>query len=298
MKRKLILVLLVFLLMGLTACLEGVVFRDLAPVSTSKEESSSTVASPVAFSPAPTTPIPTKEPTNTPLTTPVPAERNRYGPAFGIAYGEPERYLAQGEQSQIREFEALNVPRASRKSLAHLGDIYRWLHQSFESYSAGGKTIGMVTVEQLLSERRVGGCHDVGLVYAAVVRELGYPAVMNRTNSIAWVERFQSGTPDPHVGHVFVEVYVGKSWVLIDPTNGWYVAEGYDPTNPVIPLQGQVAGANQERYGFSVERKGVDVWDMGLRSPEESTQAMDRFAQDLNLEGIIYPDYEFARFER
>jgi hypothetical protein len=37
---------------------------------------------------------------------------------------------------------------------------------------------------------------------------------------------------------------------------------------------------------------------MGLRSPEESTQAMDRFAQDLNLEGIIYPDYEFARFER
>jgi len=61
----------------------------------------------------------------------------------------------------------------------------------------------------------------------------------------------------PYVGHVFVEVFVAGQWVLVDSTNNWYVATGYDPANPVIPLRGGVAGSTAETSGFYVLRMGI-----------------------------------------
>jgi hypothetical protein len=229
--------------------------------------------------------------TPTPAPTPIPTIA--YQPAFDIDYAHPDRYLAQGEQSQISDPTVLDPQRTGDRSMAHLGDIYRWLKREFEAYRAGGKTIGVVTVDQLLEERRLGGCHDHGLVYAAVARELGYPAVMARTASIAWVGQFQAGEEGPHVGHVFVEVYLDGQWVLVDSTNGWYVAHGYDPADPVIPLTGNIAGSSDEVYGFIVEVKGIDTWAMGIHSPAESTQTMEEFAVQLDLASIVYPEYEF-----
>jgi len=244
--------------------------------------------------PAPTTtPPPTETPTS-PVVSP------DYQLAFGIDYAHPEQYVVQGEQSQVSNPEVLDRLRTNEPSVAHLGDIYRWLKSEFTTYSAGGKTIGVVTVDQLLEERRLGGCHDHGLVYAAVVRELGYPAIMVRTVSIAWVEQFQTDEKKAklHIGHVFVEVYVDDAWVLIDSTNGWYVEDGYDPADAVIPLRGNIAGSSNEIYGFYVECKGIDIWSFGIHSPAESIQAMDELARQLNLENIVYPFYEFQQFAR
>ena len=259
----------------------------------SLEEEIAVPASPTQV-PAFPTPEP-PPPTNTP--TPEPT-RIVYQPAFGIDYGHPELYLAQGEQSQISDPSIFDELRAEEQSLDHLGDIYRWLKSEFTPYKAGGRTIGVVTVEELLESRKLGGCHDHGLVYAAVARELGYPALMARTSSIAWMEKFKEGEKGPHVGHVFVEVYLEGKWMLIDSTNGWYVDEGFDPTDPVIPLKGPIAGSSEEIYGFYVERKGVDTWGFGIHSPEESTRAMDELALELNLGSIEYPEYEIQRFTK
>jgi hypothetical protein len=245
------------------------------------------------------TPSPTFTPTSIPTDTPASeAAIFDYQPAFGIDYAHPEQYLGQGEQSRISDPTVLDGLRAEEQSLAHLGDIYRWLKSEFTAYAARGRTIGVVTVDQLLTDRQLGGCHDHGLVYAAVARELGYPALMVRTNSIAWVEQFQAGEQGPHIGHVFVEVYLKGKWVLTDSTNGWYVEEGYDPADPVIPLRGQIAGSSDEIYGFYVGRKGIDIWGFGIHSPTESTQAMDEFARQLNLENVEYPEYRFQRFAK
>ena len=154
----------------------------------------------------------------------------------------------------------------------------------------------MVTVDELLVERRLGGCHDHGLVYSAVARELGYPAVMTETVSIAWVKQFQDGEAGTHIGHVFVEVYIEGKWVLIDSTNGYYIEDGYDTANPVIPLEGQIAGSNEEIYVFYVGRKGIDTWDFGIHSLDENNQAMDTLASQLNLDEIEYPQYDFKRY--
>lgn len=235
--------------------------------------------------------------TDTPPPTPETVSVN-YQPAFGIDYAHPEQYLAQGEQSTISDPTVLDRLRAETQSIAPLGEIYRWLKSEFTAYSAGGRTIGAVTVDQLLAEHRLGGCHDHGLVYAAVARELGYPALMARTASIAWVKQFQAGEQGPHVGHVFVEVYLDGKWVLIDSTNGWYVEDGYDPANPVIPLRGRIAGSSDEIYGFYVERKGIGTWTFGIHSPAESTQVMDDLARQLSLETIVYPEYTFQHFAK
>jgi hypothetical protein len=251
--------------------------------------------------------VPTSKLTSTATTTSIPKSTDTstpevayidYSSAFGIDYAHPEQYLARGEQSRISDPSVLDSLRVDEHSLEHLQDIYLWLKREFTGYAAGGKTIGVVTVDQLLADRQLGGCHDHGLVYAAVARELGYPSIMARTVSIAWVERFQAGEQGPHVGHVFVEVYLNGKWIFIDSTNGWYLTEGYDPTNPVIPLRGNIAGSSDEIYGFYVERKGIDTWSFGIHSPSESSQAMDELALDLKLESISYPDYNFQHFSK
>lgn len=246
------------------------------------------------------TAAPTPTDTATPTSQPTPeAVSVNYQMAFGINYARPEEYLAQGEQTQISNPALLDPLRTQEQSMAHLGDIYRWLQSEFTRNSAGGGTIGVVTVDQLLAERQLGGCHDYALVYAAVVRHLGYPAVMADSYSIAWIEQFQAGEPGrQHIGHVFVEVYLAGKWVLVDPTNGWYVEDGYDPADPVIPLRGAIAGSSDEIYGFYVGRKGSDTWACGFTSVSELTQAMDELARQLDLEAIAYPEYVFEHFTR
>ncbi len=265
----------------------------LLPASSWACQFSGVQPEPTPVPPSPISVLPTPIP---PTSTPSPGAR--YRPAFGIDYAHPEKYLAQGEQSHISDPTVLDSLRRDEQSIAHLGDVYRWLKREFTTYRAGGKTIGVVTVDELLAERRLGGCHDHGLVYAAVVRELGYPAIMARTVGIAWVKRFQAGEQGPQVGHLFVEVFLADKWVLIDPTNGRYVEDGYDPANPVIPLKGQVAGSDDELFGFYVECKGIDTWAFGIHSPDESRQAKKEFARQLNLEAIVYPQYTFQRFEK
>jgi hypothetical protein len=233
--------------------------------------------------------IPSRVPTNPP--------HQSYSSAYGIDYGQPEKYLIQGGQTRLSNPSVVDSLRRSDQSIAHLGEIYFWIQRGFKTWSAGGKTIGTVTTDQLLSERRLGGCHDWALVYASIARELGYPAVMVDALSIMWAKQFQAGEKGSYAGHVFVEVCIAGSWVLVDSTNNWYVERDYDPANPVIPLRGNIAGSNAENAGFYVMRKSVDTWGYGIRSNSELTRLMEETARALKLETLRYPPYEFRRFQ-
>ena len=159
------------------------------------------------YTPSPTfTPLPRPTPIPTPSRAPTEIPTKRYSIRFGIDYGHPEKYLAQGEQTHLSNPSIVNSLRRKEQSIAHLGEIYFWIKREFTTWSAGGKTIGAITTDQLLAERRLGGCHDWGLVYATVARELGYPVVTIDTASITWAKQFQSGQKGAYVGHVFVSV--------------------------------------------------------------------------------------------
>jgi hypothetical protein len=214
----------------------------------------------------------------------------QYSTAFGIDYSHPELYLAQGEQTRISNPAALDSLRGRQKGVAQLGAIYTWLRK-FETYSARGATIGKATVDEVLASHRLSGCHDFALIFAAVARELGYPAVMVDTASIDWIGRFQRGEQGSHVGHVFVEVYLTDRWILVDSTSGAYVERGYDPTNSVF--RETQSGSS---VGYYVMFKGIDTNAYGIYSNSELTQAMDSLARNVDVSAIAYPAYQWKVF--
>jgi Transglutaminase-like superfamily len=221
----------------------------------------------------------------------------RYPTVFGIDYSHPAMYLTQGEQSLISDPAMFDSLRGRLNNLAHLGEIYRWLHSEFEPYSTGGATIGKVTVDQVLASRRLSGCHDFALVYAAVARELGYPALMVDTANVGWISRFRNGEQGPLVGHVFVEVFLIDRWILIDSTSGQYLGRGYDPAHPIFsePGEGYYGGTSTS---YCVMWKGADTRAYGINSNEELHCAMESFAQGVSLAIVAYPAYIWQVFAR
>jgi len=261
------------------------------------------------YTPLPTyTPYPTQTPLPLPTQTPTPLPTSsrtptlttsqRYQPAFGIDYGHPEKYLAQGDQTRLSDPKVIDSLRGKPQSIANLGEIYFWIKRGFTAQAVGGSTIGVVTTDQLLQERRLGGCHDWGLVYASIARELGYPTVMVDTSSIALAKQLQAGKQMSWYGHVFVEVFVGGKWVLVDSTNNWYVEDGYDPANSIIPINIEdIPGTDQTTYGYYVMRKGLDTWGYGIHNVTELNRLQLQTSLQFNLKTIVYPPYNFQRFK-
>jgi len=223
-----------------------------------------------------------------------------YDTAFGIDYDNPDKYLSQGEQSKISDTKAIEKLYSEKKDMDHLCSIYNWLTSEFSSFTARGGHIGVVTVDQLLKERKLGGCHDYALVYSAVARHFGYPSVMLETASISWIKQFQEDREKAkaHKGHVFVEIYLDNKWILIDTTSGWYVKDNYNPAEPVIPLDKNNSEQQKEIYGYYAYLKGLDSWEMNIQSNSDTQNAMDETAIQIDLDNIHYPGYEFGRFFR
>lgn len=230
-------------------------------------------------------PSPSPAPTSAPISTatftppPNPTPGPLYGVAFDVDYTQPDRYLVPGEQTtitaEILPSELHDLP----PGLEQLKAIFTWLHRDFENWRAGGSTIGAITAGQLIEQHKLGGCHDYGLVFAAAARQLGYPAVMVDAADLLWMRRAAAGKQGSYKGHVFVEVYLEGRWMLIDSTNGWYIPDGYDPANPLLPVGD----------GFYVIRKGLDTWDYDIHSNQELQQLMDVTAAEQSGSELILP---------
>ncbi len=260
-------------LFGLSFCLVGFLIACASASPTAPP----TLAPQATYTPLPTytpyptpTPLPpptqTATPLPTPSRTPTLTASQRYQSVFGIDYGAPEKYLAQGEQTRLSNPKIVDSLRGKPQSIAHLGEIHAWIRRGFSSYAAGGTFIGKVTADQLMNERQLSGCHDWGLVYASMARDLGYPTVLIDASSIVLARELQAGKKMAWYGHVFVEVFVDGKWVRVDSTAGWYVENGYDPANAIIPLKADIPGSDQNTYGYYVMRKGLD--NVGVRNSQ------------------------------
>lgn len=211
-------------------------------------------------------------------------------------YSKPELYLAQGPQSALSSAtisgikEELGLP-AGAGYIRTLSVLYFWLTDGFESAPDGGATAGKTTAEDLIKSRRLGGCHDYALVYSAVLRELGYPALMADTVSLRWAREFKSDK-DPYFGHVFVEIYTGGKWRLTDAVTGRLILD-YDPSNQVIPL-----ALDREPKGYYAMFKGTDPKTYGIDSINSLNKTMIAFAAKLPGLAIKYPEYDMVAFTR
>ena len=170
-----------------------------------------------------------------------------------------------------------------------VAEIFCWKQNYFRTYSAGGKLVGRTTVNQIMKEKALSGCHDHGLVLVSVLRENGFPAVMVDAAGIQWAVDYSAAKRQDFSGHVFVEVYVSNSWYLIDSTSGKYI-ENYDPANPVIPLTN-----SDEEKGYFVLLKGLDPEGYGVTSLEQLKTFMKAFAEKVRIENIEFRQYDIKK---
>ncbi len=206
----------------------------------------------------------------------------------GIDYAHPELYLAQTEQSRISDPSVLDSLRGMKKGLAQLSAVYRWEMSRVEYNPAKTRRIPKVNVDNLLACGLVSGCTEFALVYSAIARELGYPAVIVHTVDIDGVRHCQRGEKGPFAGHAYVEVFLIDHWILVDSTAGEFVYAGYDLASPVIAGPG---GAKRYILG-----KSVDIDTYGQAGRYEDSPRMVFLANRLDVTTVVYPRYAWKSF--
>lgn len=173
-----------------------------------------------------------------------------------------------------------------------IAKIFNWKGSQFDKYAAGGKYVGKMSVNGLLKQKALSGCHDHGLILVSVLRAYGFPAIMVDSAGIQWAQAYNQGTQNGLSGHIFVEVYTEDKWILIDSTSGEYV-EAYDPCNPVIPITKPI-----ESLGYYAILKGLDPAGYGVNSLEALKSTMIDFAGRISQMEIVFPPYEVKELPR
>jgi hypothetical protein len=222
-----------------------------------------------------------------------PPVRHAESNACGIDYSRPENYLAAGTQTALtrEDWEKIQPElQFARIDLAALKRLYAWKEARFKSIGGGGKFVGRHTVRDLLRDRTLTGCHDHGLIVAAILRHCGVPAVFVDATGIEWALEYPDKTQSFR-GHVFVEAYLDNAWMLLDSVTGEYVPH-YNPLNPLIPLP-----KPGDPKGFYVMFKGLDPAGYGITGIEQLNRAQAGYASMIRseMQSFRYPRYVAQR---
>lgn len=208
---------------------------------------------------------------------------------WGIDYSNPEKYLEQGPQTQIPKAyaEEIDAVVVEVEKIADLKPVYEYIFNNFESVPAGGRYIGVMTVERMLESRETTGCHASALLLVSFLRHNNVPAIMVDGVNLNFVEEY----PDHRGfgGHVYVEAYIDGKWVLLNSTQDEIVVD-YDYTDPV--LKGLNDSPYEEPLGNYVMFKGLDSQTYGIDSHEKLIEKLILYAEYLNSEYDVEKYFE------
>lgn len=242
------------------------------PVPTSTAASKATAAAlPVQTS----TPTPIATSTSTPAKSPVPTPSK--GDVSLIDYNNPNKYTVAGKQSGINDTlftEIDNQLNIKTNDFTDIEKVFNWKNQNFKNISDGGRSVGKITVNNILTKKELAGCHDHALLTASILRRYGFPAIMVDTTGIQWAYDYPDKTT-MFIGHVFVEIYLKDKWILFDPTSGKYILN-YDFNNRVIPIT-----TPDESKGYYAMLKGLDPDDYGITSITSLKNKQKEYAELL-----------------
>jgi len=201
-----------------------------------------------------------------------------------IDYSSPERYLLPGKLTNLSDSNYEAIKKYMKKDIDKMEEfekinaIYKYMKDknNFSSYAAGGKLISKRTVDEIIFDKTLSGCHDWGIVLTSILRKADIPAVFVDTALIGWAESYLKNESKQHEGHIFIEAYINEDWILLDSTKQSIIKE-YDPKNPVI-------GFSRNGSNYFVMFKGLDPRDYGIFGPEDMMNSMDWGAKDI-IEG-------------
>jgi hypothetical protein len=190
-------------------------------------------------------------------------------------------WLEGGEQSTVTpriEAEAKKICGKTRRERLFKAMRYMWQHFAYDRWL---KTRAfMRTADELYESLVLGGCSDYALAQITLFRAVRIPARMVVTANVDWIYQYLKNPLTMTEGHSFIEVFLEDKWYLVDSTYRYFFSE-YDPGLPSYP------------HGEYLCKKGVDFWDIGIKSLED----MDRILRDValsyrgNFKEPAYPKY-------
>ena len=193
-------------------------------------------------------------------------------PRLSVSHAKTQRWLRSGPQTQVTpKIRALAWKLRASTRIQTLRNIHRWVTSHATRYKGNrAEVLRRRTASELLEDRTLSGCGDWGVLLAALFRAAGIPTIYVEAVDWHWARQWVDGSDvGPHLGHVFLEVYVKGKWRLVDSTRGWLWTD-YDPAEPSLPLH---------HYAFA---KGLDAWDLGLKSFSALRATLEHIAEYLD----------------
>lgn len=200
-------------------------------------------------------------------------------------YSKPEIYLQTKIQTDAKskKFKDMLTKINDSKDLSTLAEIYKQTSSLPFDNKANPKFSD--TVDGILERNTSSGCTDYGLVFAALSRAKGIPAVFIQTGRIDWIQEAVKGTDKLMIGHILVEVFVQNTWYLVDSTAGKLYLN-YDRNNFNLD------------DGYVVFAKSLEVSDMGIKSEVDNTRIMHAQFKNFDVKTYKQPYYYYLNLSK
>ncbi len=151
-----------------------------------------------------------------------------------VDYLAPAKYLeisdSLGDRARIS---AQAAELKGDSDLATIKNTLKWMDRNLK-YDAK-KAYKWRNYDDVMRDKIYGGCADQGIVCGVLLKAAGIPVVWVKTMDVSWIWDFKKGRPfKSWSGHVFLEVYVDKKWMLLNP-GGKMLYKDYSPNARILP---------------------------------------------------------------
>lgn len=174
-------------------------------------------------------------------------------------------FLKLGPQTDSKRAREIAKQFNDKKDISTLEEIYKWIRINLDNNNEKNMDRYSSNVEEILERGFLNGSEDYALVFSSLLRIKGIPTVVVNSANIKWVLDFQKNpelTGEPK-NYTFIEVYINKCWMLIDPQNG-ILYKDYNCKNMNLP------------GGYYALSKGIEIWDTGIKY-ESHNNAITRY---------------------
>ena len=151
-----------------------------------------------------------------------------------VDHTTPRKYLVVEESLGTRtQITSLASKLKGDSDLTTILNVLKWMDRNLK-YDAD-RAYSWRNFDEAIEERTYGGCADQGIVCGVLLKGAGIPTIWVKTMDVSWIWDFKKGRPfKSWSGHVFLEVYVEKKWMLLDP-GAKTIYKRYSPKTRILP---------------------------------------------------------------
>lgn len=135
-----------------------------------------------------------------------------------------------------------------------LGRIWLWMRDTIspDRYQIDYR---WRTASDVICHEHYYGCAEHALEFGCLARACSIPTIWVKSLDVPWIKNYvKTRNFDGGSGHVYLEVFLGARWCLLDATQD-ELFEEYDRTQRILP------GLDVERYAYD---KGGDARELVL----------------------------------